>query len=223
MLLLIGFYFCVIIYFMKIKVFALGLLEANCYVVSENKDAVIIDPGHSENAVNDYILENNLSVHGVILTHAHFDHIMGADFFAKAHNAPVYIHQADSGALIDFYANMSLPFLHQPVTVESEKVCLEDGQTLNFGDLKATFVHTPGHTVGGMCIEVEDSLFTGDTLFEGSAGRTDFPGGSERVLLDSLQKLKELYGHRNIEVYPGHGPKTDIKTEIMTNYFFRRV
>jgi len=223
MLLLIGFYFCVIIYFMKIKVFALGLLQANCYVVSLNNDAIIIDPGHSENAVNDYILENNLNVRGVILTHAHFDHVTGADFFAKAYNVPVYVHRADSAALTDFYANLSLPFLHKQVTVESDKVCVEDGQTVDFGDLSARFIHTPGHTIGGMCIEVGNSIFTGDTLFAGSVGRTDFPGGSERVLLDSLKKLKELYGELDMAVYPGHGPQSDIKTEIKTNIYFRSI
>ena len=107
--------------------------------------------------------------------------------------------------------------------MESEKICVNDAQTIDFGDLTATFVHTPGHTVGGMCIEIGDALFTGDTLFEGSVGRSDFPGGSERVLFDSLQKLKELYGQRDMAVYPGHGGITDIKREIETNFYFRSI
>lgn len=208
---------------MKIKVFALGLLEANCYVVSENNDAVIIDPGHNEDTVDDYIKSEGLNIRAVILTHSHFDHMAGADYFAKGYCVPVYVHQMDAAALTDFYINMSLPFLHQPVTVESERIAVNDNDTAVFGDLEARFIYTPGHTAGGMCVEIGDALFTGDTLFAGSAGRTDFPGGSEEVLLDSLRRLKALYSERGIDVYPGHGSKTDIKTEIMTNFFFRRI
>ncbi len=208
---------------MKIKVFALGLLEANCYVVSENRDTVIIDPGHSENAVNEYITASDLNVRAVILTHAHFDHMAGADFLAKAYDVPVYVHKAESAALTDFYINLSLPFLHKAVTVNSQRIGVADNEDVNFGDLAVRFIHTPGHTVGGMCIEIGDALFTGDTLFAGSIGRTDFPGGSEKVILDSLQKLKSLYGQRDIDIFPGHGPKSDMKTEIKTNVYYRSI
>lgn len=208
---------------MKIKVFNLGLLQANCYLISKNSDAVIIDPGHSENSVTDYIRANKFNLRAVILTHGHFDHIAGVDFFAKQFNAPVYIHNLDKAALYDADINRSLPFLRKSLIIDSDTICFGDGENITFGDLSVKLIHTPGHTLGGACIEIGDALFTGDTLFAGSIGRTDFPGGSESVILNSLRKLKDLYGSRDMTVYPGHGPSSDMKTEINTNIYFRSI
>ncbi len=190
-------------------------MPTNCYVLSDDKIAVIVDPGGGYGRIRAYLEERGKTAVAVLLTHGHFDHI--ADVF-KWHKdgATVYIHEKDASCL--FIPEDSLASLvgltFPPV---KEYCCFSDGDRLTFGNISLKVIHTPGHTKGGCCFVLENGvILTGDTIMCGTYGRTDFPGGSDVELKNSIiNKLFSIEQDRLL--YPGHGESTTLKNEKLCN------
>ncbi len=199
---------------------SLGRLAANSHIVwnEKTKQAVIFDCGGEADKVVSFLDERNLNLQYIILTHGHSDHIMGVNDLRKATSAKVIAHIAEREMLLDPGLNYSMMFGGEPATIKVDDFIKSD-ETREIIGYQFKFYHTPGHSKGGICIEVEDHLFTGDTLFKGSIGRTDLYGGSMAVIQKSLVKLKQL-SHR-LNVHCGHGPSTTLRDEIKYNPFLR--
>ena len=203
---------------MIIKCFTAGQLENNMYlVIDENKKkAVLIDASALIPEITDTVKAYGADVEYILLTHGHFDHIMGLNELKKALNAKAVICHDDL-IISDNINEFTRLFggLCESVPPTYEKF-VKDGDIITVGDMQIKVIHTPGHTEGGVCYLIEDKLFSGDTLFRGSVGRTDLFGGSFEELLDSIKnKLFKL--DDNITVYPGHGPVTTIGYEKKHN------
>jgi glyoxylase-like metal-dependent hydrolase (beta-lactamase superfamily II) len=208
---------------MHIETFVLGDFQTNCYCVrtdSTKKDCILIDPGLDPFEMIQYLQKHRFVPSAVILTHGHIDHIAGVEQVRKCWPATqVYIHKADATMLTDPNENLSAAagtiFQARPAEV------ILDGETrIQAAGLEFKVLHTPGHTPGGMCLydATEGIAFVGDTLFTGSVGRTDFPGGDYDQLMESIQ-TKLLTLPEMTKVYTGHGPATTIGSEKRHNPF----
>lgn len=197
---------------MVIKTYPLGEYGANCYLVlnDKNREGIVIDPGANGAGLIKEIEKLTYNIKGILLTHAHFDHIGGVKELKDKYNIPVYVNQGEvDNSKVDNNVYSKLP---------NDCSLINDGDVLNIGEINIKCLHTPGHSKGGMCFLIEDSVFTGDTLFQGSIGRTDFISGDFKTLIDSIQKkLITLDG--DTKVYPGHGPSSTIMYERMRNPF----
>jgi len=204
---------------MIVKTLTLGAFASNNYLVicEETLDAVLIDAGGDYDATMKAVRENKVDLKYVFHTHGHLDHIADVELKTKA-GVLTYIHKDDQflvDSLKDQLMMFGLPDMEIPVIDKY----VEDGQILEVGNLRFRVIHTPGHSPGGVCYLADNILFSGDTLFNGSVGRTDLPGGSYEQLGDSIvNKLFTLDG--NIKVCPGHGPATTIQYEKENNPFF---
>lgn len=187
----------------------------------ETKETVAIDPGGSLRKIDTYILEEELLIQGILLTHGHFDHIMGIDALRKYNKAPVYISEEDYPLLSDAKGNASKTFVHHGFTY-SGGTPMKDGDIIKAAGYKFNLIKTPGHTPGSCCyyVESEGVLFSGDTLFRASIGRTDLEGGSEDIYESIKERLFVL--PQDTIVYPGHGMTTTIGYEKENNPFFRK-
>ncbi len=206
---------------MIIKTIPLGSLGANFYIIKDEEtgDIFIIDPGAEADVAINAINELNGNLRYIILTHAHVDHICALDEVKKCFDVPVVIHQNDASALNDASVNLCFLLGEKTPSICAD-IVVKDADTLPFGSSKLKFIHTPGHTKGSMCILYSDALFSGDTLFSGSIGRTDFPGGSFEEISHSIKnKLYTLPSET--QIYPGHGEKTTVKYEKENNPFIR--
>lgn len=209
---------------MQQKRFALGALWTNCYLVwDDDGEAFAVDPGGKALEVVDFIKEKNLRLNWIILTHGHGDHIGGvSDLKAMSQNG-VAIHEKDASYLTNARKNFS-SFTGTPVELAEADKLLRDGDALHVGKMDIKVIHTPGHTLGGISLLVSDGgekvLFSGDTLFARSIGRSDLPGGDEDTLLQSLKKLEPLPDE--IGVFPGHGPATTLGDEKQYNPYWPR-
>lgn len=206
---------------MTVKMFHAGPLGTNCYLLSneETKEAVIVDPGGCPANLKEEVRRDGLAVQAILLTHAHFDHIMGiGDALAAFGKMPVYVHEQDMPMLRDPEQNLSAGYGMDFRYTEAEPVT--DGQILSLMGLEFAVIHTPGHTPGGVCyyVESEGILFSGDTLFQGSVGRTDFPGGSSSQLIRSVREKLFLLPD-DTRVCPGHMETTAIWYEKTHNPF----
>jgi len=199
---------------MILETVVVGPYQANCYILAEKEgaEAIIIDPGGDYNKIKKVIDEHKLIPKVVINTHGHIDHIGANDKF----RLPVYIHKEDAQCLLDSKRNMSA-FLGSPVALDSKIKTLNDKDKITLGKLSLEVIHTPGHTPGGICLKIGDIVFTGDTLFYGGIGRTDFPYASEEKMRESLKKLMSLPD--KIKILPGHGQTSSIGEERKTNPF----
>lgn len=203
---------------MIFKKLATGMLASNCYIIGDNGEGVIIDPGATAEEILDSVDTLGLKIKYIILTHAHIDHILSVDKVRGMLGAKVVVHEKDAAALSDEFYNGSYLFGASEKFNAADE-CLKDGDVLEAGGLKLEIIHTPGHTPGGICIKTGNSLFTGDTLFRMSVGRTDLGNGNMNELMNSLQnKLMKL--DDEIVVYPGHGVATTIGFEKKNNPFF---
>ena len=210
---------------MIIKMFTFGMYFTNCYVAGceETKEAIVIDPGFDRDAeaekVLGFIKQNDLRVKYIINTHGHSDHTAGNGIMKKATGAPILIHENDAVMLTGVARTMSRIFGLRATSPQADKT-LHNGDVIQFGRVKLVVLHTPGHSEGGISLLGEDFVFTGDTLFAGSIGRTDFPGGSFEEIMSSIKtKLATLPDH--FKVYPGHGPVSTIGEEKRSNPFLQ--
>ena len=201
---------------MEINKVVVGDLQVNCYIISNGNDAVVIDAGDDyENIIKEAKGKN---IKAVLLTHGHFDHT-GAVNALQKNGAKVYISKNEEYMLSDSYSCLSAPFGY-PFNEIKADFTFDDGDTLNICDIAFKVILTPGHTTGSACFLVNDILFSGDTLFYRSIGRTDFPGGNFEVISQSIkEKLYTL--PESTVVYAGHGEKTTIGLEKKFNPFVR--
>ncbi len=204
---------------MKLDSLAVGLIGTNCYLLSDDTSgnaAAIVDPGGSADQILAKIKQDNLDVKMILLTHGHFDHVLGVqDILAAYPGLPVYITETDYPEARD-----GGQFGYSMGEVDSVHF-YDEGDTVELGNLKIDVLRTPGHTPGSVTLRVEDVLFTGDTLFCGSCGRTDFPGGSFADMQRSLKRLADLPG--DYRVYPGHESSTTLDYERKYNPFMQRL
>ncbi|WHH59067.1 MBL fold metallo-hydrolase [Petroclostridium sp. X23] len=204
---------------MILEVIPVGPIQANCYIVGDKdtNEVAVIDPGEEGNRIVDGLQKKGYKAKYIIATHGHADHI-GAVKYLKQHTlAPVMIHGNDSECLIDSKKNLSIYMGVESVQVAAD-IILEDSMTFTVGRYDFKVLYTPGHSPGGVCVLTNSILFSGDTLFNGSVGRTDLPGGNHQQLIGSIrQKLLALPD--DTIVYPGHGAKTTIKKEKESNPF----
>lgn len=196
---------------MEIKTFVLGPISTNTYLLTEGNDALLIDPASKPEKLIDILGDLNLK--GILLTHGHFDHIKAVDGLYEKYKCPVYLHQDDEILARDKYSG-SMFGLVSYITCETIK--LSEGKQ-NIGPFNFEVIFTPGHTEGSVIYVFEDAIFTGDTLFKGSAGRTDLKGGDERKLRESLRIFKNL--NKDYKIYPGHEESTTILDELANNYY----
>jgi len=207
---------------MERKVMPLGAIGANCVILWEDPGAAwIVDPGASPEAIIAFLVEKGLTPALIAFTHGHFDHIGAVDgLIARYPELPVHIGPGDV-PMIGHPQNAWPPDYEAVKKPTSLVADLVDGSTLAAGGLEARVVATPGHTPGGVCLLFAEQklLLTGDTLFAGSCGRTDFPGGSSRQLNESLKRLAAL--DPELTVVPGHGLPTTIGHEVATNPFMQ--
>ncbi len=191
----------------------------NCYVVGceETKKGVIIDPGDEVDRILMEAVEEKLSIVYIINTHGHFDHVGGNSRLKKATGADLMIHPLDAPMLQDVAASAANWGLQADNSPEPDRL-LNDGDTVSFGNLTFKVYHTPGHTAGGISLHSNSDVFVGDTLFAGSVGRTDFPGGDFDLLKSSIhEKLFTL--DDSVTVWPGHNQQTTIGREKRMNPF----
>lgn len=203
------------------KIFPVGPLQCNCSVVGDEQthEAIVIDPGDQVDEILNILRQKNLTVQYIVVTHAHIDHVGGAMKLKAATAAPILLNQNDLALLKMLDIQAAWVGMRPPGQVQVDE-SLSDGQSINFGNIISNVIETPGHTEGSICLFFPDEkkLIAGDTLFAGSIGRTDLPGGSYDKIMRSLHtRLMALPD--DIEVVPGHGPLTTIGQERETNPF----
>lgn len=198
----------------KVDVVKLGIIKTNCYIIYKetNKKAIIVDPGENADLVIETMNKLGVSADSIILTHGHYDHIGAVDELRERLNIKAYIYKDEQQLVASSTLNMSEYFGRK--IKATPDVFLEDDQVINLADINIKVIHTPGHTPGGCCYYFyEDGfLISGDTLFEGTYGRCDLPGGSEGKILSSI-KNKLLILDDDVVVYPGHEEATTIIRE----------
>lgn len=204
---------------MNIRRLTLGALETNCYLLDDGQGGpvVIVDPAGEAGRILSAIDGEPLLA--VVLTHGHFDHLGAATELLAARPAPLMVHERDALAITTAAGSGGALFGFHYTPPPAERL-LSHGETIAAGALKLTVLHTPGHTPGSVCLLGDGELFSGDTLFAGSVGRTDFPGGDARLLRASIAQLAALPGETR--VHPGHGPGSTIARERRVNPFFPR-
>lgn len=198
----------------NIEALTLGSYQTNCYLVWEAgaDRCAVIDPGYDPEAILGKVRSLGLTVDAVLLTHGHFDHVGAVEAIVNATGCPLWMSQSD-------YTQFKTPindFFYPIHDCDFAEVSFcEDGEQIRAGNLTFTVLETPGHTPGSVCYLCGDALFSGDTLFAGSCGRTDLPGGDQRTIRRSLRRLADLPG--DFKVYPGHGEATTLETERRSN------
>lgn len=207
---------------MNIETRVAGFIEENCYFVSDpaTRETVVIDPGDDAPQLLARLRELRATVVAYLLTHGHVDHLTALAALAAVHPAPIHVHPRDAAWC--FTERNNLPgFYDAPDKPDAPVVLVKEGDVFPLAGGRWSVIETPGHTPGGICWKLADdrALFTGDTLFRGTAGRTDLPGGDARALTRSLRKLAAI--PEDLAVYPGHGEPTTLAREKRDNYFMQ--
>ena len=200
---------------------AVGKLDTNCYIVFDDQNkGVIIDPGDDAHRILDAVEERQLKIEYVMLTHVHFDHMLALEKIQSSTKAGLLVPRGDVEALSD--SSKSLMFMagRTKLSLKADRL-LDDGDIIAVGKLSFRVIHTPGHTPGSSCYLCDDLLITGDTLFAGGFGRTDFAGGDNHAMRRSLVRLSELKG--DYTVLPGHGEITTLDKERLDNPYMRLI
>ena len=210
---------------MKVSVLPLGEMRTNCIIVSDEASGLgaIIDPGGKDSTEKILSLcnTNGITVKYILLTHAHFDHMLSLEALRAATGAPLALHRYDADSLGD----PSLTYMEQFAGIHegcaTAEILLDDGDTLTLGDTVLEVLHTPGHTVGSVCYKTEVAIITGDTLFHSGIGRCDLYGGDDRAMEQSLKRLASLDG--DYKLYPGHGSTTTLERERTSNIYLKHL
>ncbi|MFZ5907491.1 MAG: MBL fold metallo-hydrolase [Nitrospirota bacterium] len=199
--------------------FVVGPLENNCYILGDESshEALLIDPGDEPDRILDFIQEKALTLKYIVCTHAHFDHVGAIPEIKEAvRMAKIVIHEKE----VEIYTHIEKQGMMWGVALEPlppPDILVREGSVLAIGNLKFEVIHTPGHTPGGICLYGEGLLITGDTLFAGSVGRTDLPGGNFEALRRSFSRLMAM--PETTKVLPGHGPESTVDRERRENLF----
>ncbi len=201
---------------MKIEKIVEPYFGENMYILidEETKKCAVVDPGGANDKILSYLKKNSLDLEYILLTHGHGDHIGAVNDIKSKTNATIIAHADEKELLNDNRKNLSYSMHCGPQELDAD-IYVHDKDKLELGNLKLSFIHTPGHTKGCMCIRVNDDMFTGDTLFAGSIGRTDLYGGDYKQIEKSLKKLKKF--EDSVKVHPGHGPSSTLGIEKMSN------
>jgi glyoxylase-like metal-dependent hydrolase (beta-lactamase superfamily II) len=205
---------------MIFKKFVVGPLEVNCYLVADNetKEGIVVDPGDNVEEIYKFIEKEGIKVKYIINTHCHFDHSGGNKKLKELTGAQLLIHEKEKPILDRMDTSASLWGFYVDKSPEPDGY-LKDGDVIKLGNINIEVIHTPGHSPGGICLKIGNKVITGDTLFAGGIGRTDFPGGDYDILIKSI-KEKLFTMPEDTEIYPGHGPSSTIKNEKYFNPFF---
>jgi hydroxyacylglutathione hydrolase len=206
------------------KIFPVGPLQCNCSILGDEKthEAMVIDPGDEIEGILEILRQEKLTLKQIVITHAHIDHVGGAMKLKAATGAPILMNQNDYPLLKMLDQQATWVGMRSPGDVQIDE-SLGQGRVLKIGEISSQVIDTPGHTEGSICIyfPAEKKLIAGDTLFAGSIGRTDFPGGSMEKIMRSLHH-QVLALPDETEVVPGHGPNTTIGEERETNPFLQK-
>ncbi|MBD3168733.1 MAG: MBL fold metallo-hydrolase [candidate division Zixibacteria bacterium] len=204
---------------MIVDILEVGTFMANCYLVGcENtRKGIIIDPGDTGDFILSKIKENRLDIEKIVITHGHLDHIGALEYIRDLLGIPVCIHKDDAEMLTSPDRNLSA-MTPEPVKANPAEIVLDEGQYVEFGEKKLKVLHTPGHTPGGISLYGDGVVFTGDTIFLGSVGRTDFPYGDFEQLMQSIRDKIFTLPDETI-IYSGHGPDTTVGQEKQYNPF----
>jgi glyoxylase-like metal-dependent hydrolase (beta-lactamase superfamily II) len=201
-----------------------GIYQTNCYIIACQETGngavgAVIDPGDQGDLIIQKIKDLGLNIKYIILTHGHLDHIGAVRELKEYTGADILIHEKDAEMLTDYSKNLSVYSENRVIQPKADRF-LNDGDKIRVGNLTLTVIHTPGHTPGSISLKTDKYLFTGDTLFSGSIGRTDLPGGSYQQIIKSInEKLMLLNG--DLLVLPGHGPETTLNREKVINPFLK--
>ncbi|MBM4141262.1 MAG: MBL fold metallo-hydrolase [Nitrospira sp.] len=207
---------------MIIKKLVVGPLENNCYSIADEitKETLVIDPGDEPDRILELINENNFKVKYILCTHAHLDHVGAVPDIKKETGAKIVIHR-DEYEIYKRASEQAAIWGYELDPLPEPEIFISDGDKLEIGNLKLEVLHTPGHSPGGICLYGEGILITGDTLFAGSVGRTDFYGGDIEKLKRSFKRLMSL--SNKVKILPGHGPESTIGKEKESNFFFYEI
>ncbi|MFC1854915.1 MBL fold metallo-hydrolase [Thermodesulfobacteriota bacterium] len=204
---------------MILEILVVGALQVNCYIIGceKTKQAVVIDPGDNVEKIIKILEKHKLELKYIVNTHAHFDHVGGNAQLKKKTNAKIMLNEAD-GILLERLTRQADIFGYEVTPSPPPDINMSDGDKINFGELQLDVIHTPGHSPGGVSLKIGNTIFTGDTLFNRSIGRTDLPGGSYDHLIKSIKEKLFIYEDDTI-VYPGHGGSSTIGEEKRKNPF----
>lgn len=204
----------------RVRSRAVGPIRSNSYLLfdPEAGEGVIIDAGDEAHAILG-MLSPGIRVRYIVATHGHFDHVSAIDEVREALGARFYIHEAEK-EILELTPQLSLRWVGVSYQAPEPDGFLHDGDIIDVGGMRVRVIHTPGHSPGSICLYVDDVLFSGDTLFAGSVGRTDAPGGSMEILAASIRERLYVLDD-DVTVYPGHGPPTTIGVEKRTNPFVK--
>ena len=206
---------------MRIETIMVGQMGTNCYLAwdEESKRGFLVDPGEQADKIIRVCSRYEIKPEAILLTHGHFDHTMALTDLREALHVPVYIHEYDNEMLSDPKKSMLSTFSSEQIIHKPAEVLLHDGDTIPCGDESIRVMHTPGHTKGSCCFITPAGILSGDTLFDGAAGRYDFYGGNFDALLHSIGRLRDLEG--DYKIYPGHGSSSYLSTERNNNPYMQ--
>jgi len=201
---------------MNVQKVVVGQLEVNCYIATDGRspEALIIDPGDEPERIAEYIDRRQLKPKYIIFTHAHYDHVCAAGDLHKKYGVPIVMHE-DEKTTYEMTKKLCISWGFDAGDFPADFRTVKEGEKITAGELSLEVIHTPGHTPGCICLYGNRTLFTGDTLFKGSVGRTDLPGGNTNKLMESLRKLTGLPADTN--VFCGHGEETTVGREMKSN------
>lgn len=205
---------------LQIKGYPVGTMGTNCYLVTdaETNERFLVDPGFFDGSLKRLLLDVKPGeLKYILLTHGHFDHILGVCDVQKTYGGKIVIHEKDADCFKNEKKSLVGAFAPGSNLPEKADILVKDGDKLPFSDGEITVLHTPGHTEGSVCYLLENAVFSGDTLFFDSVGRTDFFSGSFTEILESVKKIAALSGDR--KVYPGHGMMTTLERERKNNRY----
>ena len=204
---------------MNVISLCLGPLYTNCYIIyGEDKKATVVDPAFYPDRIKKALDSSGLILDKILLTHAHFDHIMAVEEL-RCMGAELYVHVEDEEMLNDPELNCMLEFTGRSIKFKKAEHLIKDGDVIKVGNEDVKVMHTPGHTKGSVCYITDEYIFSGDTLFFHSVGRTDLYGGSYDALITSLKKISEL--EKDYIIYSGHGEKTTLSDEKNNNIYMK--